>query len=346
MIKIKFKEEDKKNKDKKSVNKNHEEEKEFKDINQNKINEIGKAIQSLIKNYMNLLKSKNIHKNLNENEKLILQRIEDQINECNSNIGKIYELENRINEQNSDKLNETEDLKNSHLDKENEKSIISNKDLEHERQREENSKEKNDLILSTQKIELENALKKKEEKEEKNRCNIKIISTKLKEKLETKQIYKNKIIESALFKEQKENSEISKIFNKHKGKKIKYINSLRERNQIDPNNQKSNELNNKENDLKLKDDEIQQLKNKIKILENEIKEQKNQIMSLSEIAKEKINMKDDNKSIEFQLSNLVMLNNQRDSMEMQELNLQNQNNSNINDNNSILSKKLIVQSFI
>ena len=57
MIKIKFKEEDKKNKYKKSINKNHEEEKEFKGINQNKINEIGKAIQSLIKNYMNLLKS-------------------------------------------------------------------------------------------------------------------------------------------------------------------------------------------------------------------------------------------------------------------------------------------------
>jgi len=340
VIKIKFKEEDKKNKYKKSINKNQEEEKEFKGINQNKINEIGKAIQSLIKNYMNLLKSKNIHKNLNENEKIILQRIEDQINECNSNIGKEYELENRINEQNSDKLNETEDLKNYHLDKENEKSAISNKDLEHERQREENSKEKNDLILSTQKIELENALKKKEEKEEKNRCNIKIISTKLKKKIKTKQIHKSKIIESALFKEQKENSEISKIFNKHKGKKIKYINSLRERNQIDPNNQKSNELNNKENDLKLKDDEIQQLKNKMKILENEIKEQKNQIMSLSEIAKEKINMKDENKSIEFKLSNLVMLNNQRNSMEMQELNLQNQNNSNINDNNSILSKKV------
>jgi len=132
-------------------------------------------------------------------------------------------------------LNETEDLKNSHLDKENEKSVISNKDLEHKRQREENSKEKNDLILSTQKIELENALNKKEEKEEKNKCNIKIISTKLKEKLETKQIHKSKIIESELFKEQKENSEILKIFNKHKGKKIKYINSLKERNQIDPN---------------------------------------------------------------------------------------------------------------
>ena len=250
--------------------------KEFKDINQNKINEIGKAIQSLIKNYMNLLKSKNIHKNLNENEKIILQRIEDQINECNLNIGKEYELDNRINEQNSDKLNETEDLKNSHLDKENEKSMISKKDLEHERQREENSKEKNDLILSTQKIELENALKKKEEKEEKNRCNIKIISTKLKKKLKTKQIHKSKIIESALFKEQKENSEILKIFNKHKGKKIKYINSLRERNQIDPNNQKSNELNNKENVLKETDDEIQKLKNKIQILENEIKELRNQ----------------------------------------------------------------------
>jgi len=78
----------------------------------------------------------------------------------------------------------------------------------------------------------------------------------------------------------------------------------------------------------------------MKILENEIKEQKNQIMSLREIAKEKINMKDENKSIEFKLSNLVMLNNQRNSKEMQELNLQNQNNSNINDNNSILSKKV------
>ena len=126
--------------------------------------------------------------------------------------------------------------KNNQYGIEIKKLDISNKGLEDGKQKEEDSKGKYDLILWAQKKELKNALKKKEEMETKNRCNIKRISTKLKVKL------KNKQTEKTIFKESdiisKEQSEKIKIINKFK-EKIKYIN-LKERN-----NQKSKELNNK-----------------------------------------------------------------------------------------------------
>ena len=181
-----------------------EEEDEFKDINHIDMKELGKIIKMFIKFYM-IWKKENKDKKLNKKENII-QRNEDQINKCNSNIGKNFELENRISEQKFilDNLKESEEQKiknddlenkniilrnkvygqnnkNSHLDIKNEQLMISNKDLEDRKQRGENSKEIN-LILSPSQKELKNALKKKEEKEAKIRCKNKNISTKLKEK--------------------------------------------------------------------------------------------------------------------------------------------------------------------
>ena len=73
--------------------------------------------------------------------------------------------------------------KNNQLDIEIEKFDICNKVLEDGEQKEEDSMGKYDLFLSAQKKELIKGLKRKEEKEEKNRCNIQRISTKLNEKL-------------------------------------------------------------------------------------------------------------------------------------------------------------------
>ena len=181
-----------------------EEEDEFKDINHIDMKELGKIIKMFIKFYM-IWKKENKDKKLNKKDNII-QRNEDQINKCNSNIGKKFELENRISEQKFilDNLKESEEQKiknddlenkninlrnkvygqnnkNSHLDIKNEQLMISNKDLEDRKQRGENSKEIN-LILSPSQKELKNALKKKEEKEAKIRCKNKNISTKLKEK--------------------------------------------------------------------------------------------------------------------------------------------------------------------
>ena len=183
-------------------------------------------------------------------------------------------------EKNIIKISE-QDNKNNQLDIEIEKFEICNKVLEDGKQKEEDSKGKYDLFLSAQKKELINALKRKEEKEEKKRCNIQRISTKLKEKLKKKQI--GKIIINNDFIKDKVNDEKNKIIDKFKKKNLKYIN-LKERN-----NQKSKKINNKKNELEQKDensnllsDEIKQLKNKTQILENENNEQKNQIMTLSE----------------------------------------------------------------
>ena len=317
-FKINSKEENKKSEDKKNIDKSNEEEDESKDIYYNDINELSKSIKALIKIYMNLLKKIYKDKKLNEKEKKIM----------------------KISEQNN---------KNNQYGIEIKKLDISNKGLEDGKQKEEDSKGKYDLILSAQKKELKNALKKKEEMETKNRCNIKRISTKLKEKL------KNKQTEETIFKESdiidKEQSEKIKIINKFK-EKIKYIN-LKERN-----NQKSKELNNKKNELEQKDenssllsDEIKQLRNENSILENGNNEQKNQIMTLRENTKENLDMKKEIQNINNKLSNFAtkseinilnlkldeILNFQRNiRKEMQEPKSQKQNNSDNNDNHSII----------
>jgi len=179
--------------------------------------------------------------------------------------------------------------KNNQFDIEIEKLDINNKGLEHGKQKEEDSKGKYDLILSVQEKELKNALKKKEEKEKKNRCNIKRISTKLKEKLKEKE--KEKSNKSNII--DIEQSEKAKIINKFKEKKIKYIR----------NNQKLKELNNKKNELEQKDENINLLRNESYILENESK-QKNQIMTLSENTKKILDM---NKEIQ-KINNKILSN--------------------------------------
>jgi len=179
--------------------------------------------------------------------------------------------------------------KNNKFDIEIEKLDIGNKGLEDAKQNEEDSMGKYDLILSAQEKELKNALKKKEEKEEKNRCNIKRISTKLKEKLKEKE--KEKSNKSNII--DIEQSEKAKIINKFKEKKIKYIR----------NNQKLKELNNKKNELEQKDENINLLRNESYILENESK-QKNQIMTLSENTKKILDM---NKEIQ-KINNKILSN--------------------------------------
>ena len=353
-----------------------EEEDEFKDINHIDMKELGKIIKMFIKFYM-IWKKENKDKKLNKKENII-QRNEDQINKYNSNIGKKFELENRISEQKFilDNLKESEEQKiknddlenkniilrnkvygqnnkNSHLDIKNEQLMISNKDLEDRKQRGENSKEIN-LILSPSQKELKNALKKKEEKEAKIRCKNKNISTKLKEKKNIS-IEKNKISDSISVIMEREKLQKSKIINKGNEKNIKYNNILTERNQLISNNQKSIELNNLKNDLKHKDDEIKQLRNKIQILENENNELKNKILTLSENAKEKLDMKNEIERIWNKLSILAtssqmniqdlkldeLLNNQRTIMaKIQASNSQNQNDSDINGHNSIISNHL------
>jgi hypothetical protein len=344
-----------------------EEEDESKDIIRK---EIGKIIKKLIEIHMNWEK-KNKDKKLNKKE--------DQINGCNSNIGKNFKLENRISEKKFiiDNLKESEEhkIKNDDLEKKNvnlgkkiseqnnknnqldikiEQLVINNKDLEDRRQRGENSKGKN-LILSPSQKELKNALKKKEEKEKKNRCKILKISSKYKVKEKIKSIEKNKNSESESVIIKREKLAKSKIFNKYKKKKIKNNNNLIERKEINYNNQKSEDINNIKNDLKHKDDEIKQLKNKIQILENENNELRNKIMILIEKPNEKIDMKDEIQRIYNKLSILAtksemnihelkldeILNNQRNIMEkMQASNSQNQNISDINVHNSILSNQL------
>lgn len=83
--------------------------------------ELGKLIKMLIKFYM-IWKKENKDKKLNKKENII-QRKEDQINECNLSIGKNFELENRISEQNCilDNLKESEEqkIKNDDLEKKN-----------------------------------------------------------------------------------------------------------------------------------------------------------------------------------------------------------------------------------
>ena len=154
---------------------------------------------------------------------------------------------------------------------------------------------------------------------------------------------------------EREKLQKSKIINKGNEKNIKYNNILTERNQLISNNQKSIELNNLKNDLKHKDDEIKQLRNKIQILENENNELKNKILTLSENTKEKLDMKNEIERIWNKLSILAtssqmniqdlkldeLLNNQRKIMaKIQASNSQNQNDSDINGYNSIISNHL------
>ena len=129
-FKINSKEENKKSEDKKNIDKSNEEEDESKDIYYNDINELKKSINALINIYMNLKKKINKDKKLNEKEKKIM----------------------KISEQNN---------KNNQYGIEIKKLDISNKGLEDGKQKEEDSKGKYDLILSAQKKELKNALKKK-----------------------------------------------------------------------------------------------------------------------------------------------------------------------------------------
>ena len=351
-----------------------EEDDESKDINHIDMKELGKLINMLIKFYM-IWKKENKDKKLNKKENII-QRKEDQINECNISIGKNFELENRINEQKCilDNLKESEEQiikiddsekkninlgkkvygqnnKNSQLNIKNEQLVISNKDLEDKKQRGKNSKEKFNLILSSSEKELKNALKKKEEKEAKNRCKNKNISTKLKENKRKISIEKNIISVSVSVIIEREKLQKSKIINKGNEKNIKYNNILTERNQLISNNQKSIELNNLKNDLKHKDDEIKQLRNKIQILENENNELRNKIMTLSENEKEKLDMKNEIERIWNKLSILAtksemniqdlkldeLLNNQKIIItKIQESKSQNQNDSDINGHNSII----------
>ena len=185
-------------------------------------------------------------------------------------------------------------------------------------------------------------MKKKEEKEAKNRCKNKNISTKLKENKRKISIEKNKISESVSVIIERENLQKSKIINKVNKKNIKYNNII---------NQKLIELNNLKNDLKHKDDEIKQLRNKIQILENENNELRNKIMTLSENGKEKLDMKNEIERIWNKLSILAtssemniqdlkldeLLNNQKKIMaKIQASNSQNQNDSDINGHNSII----------
>ena len=243
---------------KKNIEKSNEEEDESKDIHYNAINEIGKSIKLLIKIYNNLLKiNKNIK--LNEKEKIIM----------------------KISEQNN---------KNNQFDIEIEKLDINNKGLEHGKQNEEVSKGKYDLILSAQEKELKKSLIKKKEKEEKNKCNIKRISTKLKEKLKEKE--KEKSNKSNII--DIEQSEKAKIINKFKEKKIKYI----------TNNQKLKELNNKKNDFEQKDENSNLLRNESYFLENE-SNQKNQIMTLSENTNKILDMNKEIQKTNNKLSNFA-----------------------------------------
>ena len=223
-----------------------DEDDESKDINHIDMKELGKLIKMLIKFYM-IWKKENKDKKLNKKENII-QRKEDQINECNLSIGKNFELENRISEQNCilDNLKESEEQKNknddlekkninlgkkvygqnnknSQLDIKIEQLVIRNKDLEDRKQKGENSKEKFNLILSSSEKELRNALKKKEEKEAKNRWKNKNISTKLKENKRKISIEKNKISESVSVIIERENLQKSKIINKGNKKNIKYF---------------------------------------------------------------------------------------------------------------------------
>jgi len=245
---------------KKNIEKSNEEEDESKEIYYNAINEIGKSIKLLIKIYNNLLKiNKNIK--LNEKEKIIM----------------------KISEQNN---------KNNQFDIEIEKLDINNKGLEHGKQNEEVSKGKYDLILSAQEKELKKSLIKKKEKEEKNKCNIKRISTKLKEKLKEKEKENEKSNKSNII--DIEQSEKAKIINKFKEKKIKYI----------TNNQKLKELNNKKNDFEQKDENSNLLRNESYILENE-SNQKNQIMTLSENTKKILDMNKEIQKTNNKLSNFA-----------------------------------------
>lgn len=130
-IKINIKQEDKKKEDKKSID-NCNEEDELKDINPNNIediNELNKKIKKVININRKLLIEKQkdnslryLQMKLSEKEKII-QRKDEQINECKSKIEKKYkykitELEKTIREQKSlnkmkdSKLNETEKQKN------------------------------------------------------------------------------------------------------------------------------------------------------------------------------------------------------------------------------------------
>ena len=245
---------------KKNIEKSNEEEDESKEIYYNAINEIGKSIKLLIKIYNNLLKiNKNIK--LNEKEKIIM----------------------KISEQNN---------KNNQFDIEIEKLDINNKGLEHGKQNEEVSKGKYDLILSAQEKELKKSLIKKKEKEEKNKCNIKRISTKLKEKLKEKEKENEKSNKSNII--DIEQSEKAKIINKFKEKKIKYI----------TNNQKLKELNNKKNDFEQKDENSNLLRNESYFLENE-SNQKNQIMTLSENTKKILDMNKEIQKTNNKLSNFA-----------------------------------------
>ena len=118
-----------------------------------------------------ILEKENKNKKLNKKENII-QRKEGQIKECNSNIGKKFELENRISEQKFilDNLKESEEQK------------IKNDDLEKYNNNLGKEVYEQNIILSPSEKELKNALKKKEEKEAKNRIKNKNISIKLKEK--------------------------------------------------------------------------------------------------------------------------------------------------------------------
>ena len=213
-----------------------EEENESQDFNLIDMKELRKYIKMFFDCYF-ILKKKNKNKKLNKKENII-QRKEGQINECNSNIGKKFELENRINEQKFilDNLKESEEQK------------IKNDDLEKYNNNLGKEVSEQNIILSPSQKELKNALKKKEEKEAKNRIKNKNIAIKLKEKKKTS-IEKNKISESEYVIVEREKLQKSKIINKDNEKNIKYNNILIERNQLVSNNQKSIELNNLKNDL-------------------------------------------------------------------------------------------------
>ena len=147
-----------------------EEENESQDFNLIDMKELRKYIKMFFDCYF-ILKKENKNKKLNKKENII-QRKEGQIKECNSNIGKKFELENRINEQKFilDNLKESEEQK------------IKNDDLEKYNNNLGKEVSEQNIILSPSEKELKNALKKKEEKEAKNRIKNKNISIELKEK--------------------------------------------------------------------------------------------------------------------------------------------------------------------
>ena len=332
-------------------------------IIQRKVEQINKCKSKIEKKY----KSKITELENTIREQKSLNKIKDsKFNETEKQKNKNNELKKKIANLKAKILGQKN--KNNQLNIEYSKLMVENKELgdkiRKEKQIYKNSKEKYNLILpindSSSFNELKNALEKKKEMQEKKECNIKKISAKLKEKLEKETIKKTETNKRAILK--KENSLKTKILVQFINKKKKYINSLKEKseaiNLMIFNNQKLKDLIQKE--LKHKN-ENNKLKEKIQILINENNELKNQNMILSKNAiKEKLEKNEIQSFIKNEIQTIIknelsnyptkneinvifdkILNNHENRMkEIEELKLQIQNNNDINDNNSFISREI------